>query len=135
MGCGAMTFYGEPMTDSGVRDRLRTALRAAMRARDAVAVSVLRGALSALDNAEAVPTDVPDAPAVASHPRIAGTAAGLGAAEVERRVLTADEERDVVLAEIDERLAAASQFDLGGHPERAVRLRHEAEVLTACLQA
>jgi uncharacterized protein YqeY len=118
---------------SDLRERLSTALTAAMRARDATAVSALRSALAALDNAGAVDAGAPGAPTVATHPRVAGTAVGIGAAEVERRELSDDEQRAVVQAEIDERLAAASQFDMGGHPERAVRLRAEAEALAACL--
>jgi hypothetical protein len=35
----------------------------------------------------------------------------------------------VLQAEIDERLSAAAQFDLGGRPDRADRLRAEAAVL------
>jgi len=45
------------VTDDGagtVRDRLRAALPAAMKARDSVAISALRSALGAIDNAETV---------------------------------------------------------------------------------
>jgi uncharacterized protein YqeY len=44
------------MDDAAVRERLSRALRAAMKARDTVAVSALRSALSAIANAEAVDT-------------------------------------------------------------------------------
>ena len=44
-------------TASPLRDRLRAALLAARRARDAETVSTLRTALAALENAEAVPAD------------------------------------------------------------------------------
>ena len=116
-----------------LRDRLSTALRAAMLAKDKTAVSALRSALAALANAEAVHVDVPDTPTVATHPRLAGTAVGAGAAEVDRRHLDDDEQRRIVQAEIDERLAAASQSDLGARPDHGVRLRAEAEVLAAHL--
>ena len=120
-----------------LRDRLSTALRAAMLAKDDTAVSALRSALAALANAEAVQTDPdvgsPRAATVATHPRLAGTTAGAGATEVDRRPLDVDEQRRVVQAEIDERLAAASQSDMGGRPDRGVRLRAEAEVLAAHL--
>ena len=114
---------------SALHDSLRTALRQAMSARDAVAISALRSALAALDNAEAVSLPASDKPTVATHPTIAGSTVGVGAAEVERRELSGDEERAVLQQEVDERLAAASQADLGGRPDRAVRLRAEAEVL------
>ena len=117
-----------------LRDRLSTALRTAMLAEDAVAVSALRSALGALANAEAVPIP-PDAagPQAPTHPRLAGTTVGVGATEVDRRPLGDDEQRRVVQSEIDERLAAASQSDLGGRPDRGLRLRAEAEVLAAAL--
>lgn len=117
-----------------LRDRLSTALRTAMLAEDAVAVGALRSALGALANAEAVPIP-PDAagPQAPTHPRLAGTTVGVGATEVDRRPLGDDEQRRVVQAEIDERLAAASQSDLGGRPDRGLRLRAEAEVLAAAL--
>ena len=117
------------MTGTTLRERLNTALHEAMRARDTTAVSALRSALAALDNAEAVDAGQPAGPAVATHPHLAGTTVGVGAAEVERRSLSEDEQRAVVQAEVDERLAAAAQFDLGGRPDRAERLRAEAAVL------
>ena len=57
-----------------LRARMASALTAAMRARDRVAVSAIRSALSAVANAEAVPVDtVPRAGAVE------GAAVGAGA--------------------------------------------------------
>ena len=107
-----------------VEDDLRLALTAAIKARDRVAVSALRSALGALGNATAVETEItPEAGA------IAGGVTGVGAAEVERRALTPDEERAIVQAEIDEREAAATLVV----PEAAVRLRAEAAVLRARL--
>ena len=118
-----------------LNDRLRASLREAMRAKDAVAVAALRSALAALGNAEAVPVVVTSGPTTATHERIAGTAVGVGAAEVSRRVLSAEQQRAVVQAEVDERLIAADELDAGGQAERAVRLRAEAAVLTECLAA
>ena len=105
---------------------MRTALIAAMRARDAIAVSALRSALSALGNATAVETEI-----TPESGEIAGGVAGLGAAEVERRTLTPAEERAIVRAEVDERETAATVVG----PERAARLRAEAAVLRALLSA
>jgi hypothetical protein len=42
-----------------MRTSLREGLKAALKARDRVAVAALRSALSAIDNAEAVPLDRP----------------------------------------------------------------------------
>jgi hypothetical protein len=117
------------MTGTTLRERLNGSLGAAMRRKDGVAVSALRSAIAALDNAAAVRPSVADGPTVASHPRLAGTVHGVGGAEVPRRTLTDDEQRAVLQAEIDERLSAAAQFDLGGRPDRADRLRAEAAVL------
>jgi uncharacterized protein len=110
-------------------ERLRLALRAALRARDAVAAAALRSALGALGNAEAVPAPAGLAGTTSSH--IAGAAAGPGAAEAQRRRLTAAQAAAVVQAEIDERLAAATQYDSAGHADRAARLRAEAQALIA----
>ncbi len=118
-----------------LRQRISTALRAAMLAQDRIAVSALRSALAALANAEAVRTDPDvDTTDAATHQRLAGTTAGVGATDVERRELDDDEQRRIVQTEIDERLAAASHYDLGGRPERGVQLRAEAEVLAGCLR-
>ena len=110
--------------DGNVRDRLRRDLPAAIRARDTVAVAALRSALAAIDNVEAVDPDTvvtrrvdpgavePQAdPASASgtgpHPGVAGSVAGVGAAEVARRPLTAGEIEDTVRAEVVERQLVA----------------------------
>ncbi len=97
-----------------------------MKGRDAVAVSALRSALAAIDNAEAVDR----APAPPSgHADIAGSTVGLRATEVERRSLSDAEVVDIVRAEESERLAAARHYERSGHPEQAERLRGEADVL------
>ena len=119
------------MGDEAIRDRLHRALRDAMRARDSVAVSALRSALAALDNAGAVPAG--QGPASASGPHFAGAVAGLGAAEVPRRGLAAGEAERIVRAEIAEREAAAAGYEGAGHGEQARRLRQEARVLASVL--
>jgi uncharacterized protein YqeY len=122
------------------RTRLRTALLAARKDRDTARVSALRSALSAIDNAGAVPTATlgtpipvhidPDAP---SSGKIAGGVVGLGAAEVARRELSDTQIHELLRAEIDERLTAAEQAAGGGHGERATVLRAEAAVLADLL--
>ena len=121
-------------------DALRQALTTALRARDAVAVSALRSALAAVGNAEAVP--VPDADGgdgaggdAGGGEHVAGARVGLGAAEVERRVLSEGDVVALVRAEADERLEAAAQVEALGRPEVAERLRAEAAVLQRHLTA
>ena len=67
---------------------------------------------------------VPLAPGADEH--VAGSVAGLGAAEVPRRELTEDEAAAIVRAEIAERTAAADQY---GRSPAADRLRSEAALL------
>jgi uncharacterized protein len=118
---------------SRIRDRLQAALRDALRARDTVARSALRSALSAIDNASAVPVSQP--PAAASSPHIAGAVAGLGAGEAERRGLTESDIDGLVRSEVAERQAAAHDYDQAGQPEHADRLRREAAVLLSVLNS
>ena len=108
-----------------VRDELQTALRSAMKARDQGAVSVLRSTLAALDNAGAVEADV----AVVEGEHFAGTAGGLGAAEVPRAALEDAQQRAIVAAEAQERRTAADEYDRLGRADEASRLRAEAELL------
>jgi uncharacterized protein YqeY len=122
-------------TDDGagtVRNRLRAALPDAMKARDSVAVAALRSALAVLDNAEAVDANRAPQPSV-GHPKFAGTVSGLGAAEVERRSLSAAEMEELVRAEVTERHAVARDYERAGHRAHAERLRSEATVLSSYL--
>jgi uncharacterized protein YqeY len=117
-------------TPAGVRVRLRAALPAAMKARDAAAVAALRSALAAIDNAEAA--DVGEAPApVINSADVAGSVVGVGAAEAPRRVLTEAEAAAIVRAEVADRLAAAHDYEQVGRLDRAERLRAEAAALGA----
>lgn len=93
-----------------------------------VAVSALRSALGAIDNASAVPVGQARA-ASASSPHIAGAVAGLGATETDRRRLSDEEESAIVRAEVAERQAAARDYERAGYADRAGRLRQEADVL------
>jgi uncharacterized protein YqeY len=112
-----------------LRERLRAALPVAMKARDRVAVTVLRSTLAALDNAEAV-----DRPA-ATDQRLAieQVPVGVGAAEVERLALAPEQVESIVRAELAERETAAREYEVAGRPERAEQLRSEAAVLAAHL--
>jgi uncharacterized protein len=126
------------MGTPSVRDQLRRALGDALKSRDMVAVSALRSALGAIDNATAVPAAPaapagPAAAASASSPHIAGAATGLGATEAERRRLSDDDVSAIVRAEVTERQAAARDYERAGHTDRAGRLRREANILAAAL--
>jgi uncharacterized protein len=111
------------------RARLQDALLTARKDRDATRVAALRSALSAIDNAETPEGAHVDAPSSAT---IANAVVGLGAAEVARRELSDAQIRELVRAEIDERLTVATAIE-GSHVERAARLRAEAAVLTEFL--
>jgi uncharacterized protein len=129
-----------------IRTRMRRALPAAMKARDQPAVTALRSALAAIDNAEAVDT-AKATPTAEAHPagagevasgqvtgdEIVGAAVGLGAAEVERRTLTSAEMEAIVREEAAERQTAARAYERAGQPGHAERLRAEVKVLSAYL--
>ncbi|XVU26127.1 hypothetical protein ACQPZJ_03435 [Actinoplanes sp. CA-054009] len=117
------------MTETPLRQRLREALPAAMKARDRAAVAALRATLAAIDNAEAVTADggTPESLAIETLPT------GVGATEVARRVLTEEEVRRIVRAEADDRERAAVEYVDLGRPERADQLRAEAGALLAHL--
>jgi hypothetical protein len=99
--------------------RLRVAgdLKAALKSRDAAEISALRSLLSALDNAGAVATTGRNVP-------IYGRSG-----DVPRRALSAGEVEGLVAGEIAEREASIADYERGGYPEAADRLRAEARVL------
>jgi uncharacterized protein len=109
---------------------LRTALKEAMRARQAAHVSVLRETIAAIENAEAA--DVTDAPAVQDGV-IAGGVAGLGAGDVSRKSLIPEEVRRIIERELHEKRDAASTYERLEKHEQAQTLRLQASVLAALL--
>jgi uncharacterized protein len=121
------------MRSGDLRTRLREQLSAAVRDGDRIAVAALRDAIAALDNAEAVE---PGAELwAASSEYVAGGVVGLGAGEVERRMLDPEAQRAIVNYEIEGRLAAATAYEQHGHSSRANDLRESVEVLLAVLDA
>jgi len=126
-----MTDATPVLTVDDVRASMRTALKEAMRGRDKLAVSALRSGLSAIDNAEAVPTEPTSF--VDGESPIAGAAIGLGATEAARRELTLEDVRALLRGEVDERRKAADEIEGAGHPDRADDLRREADLLDAVL--
>jgi uncharacterized protein len=118
-----------PPAALSLRRRLRDALVAAMKERDRVAVTALRSALAAIDNAEAV-----DATAAAGgSSAIESSPIGIGVAEVERRALSDEDIAQIVRSEVADRDAAALDYERAGRPERAEALRAEAQALSSHL--
>lgn len=117
-------------SDQDLRKRLRAALVSAMKARDAVATPALRSALAAIDNAEAVPAGSETLRGLA----IEEAPIGAGAAEAARRTLTGADIEAIVRADIDERLAAALEYERANHAERAEVLRAQAQILSGFLK-
>ena len=111
--------------EAPLRQRLRGAITLAMKARDRVAVGALRSTLAAIDNAEAVdrPTGTDTGLAIEQIPL------GVGAAEMERRLLTESQIERIVRDELAEREAAARDYEQSGRTERAEQLRREVSVL------
>jgi uncharacterized protein YqeY len=97
-------------------------LTAAMKAQDRLTTSVLRSALAALANAEAV-----DAPDQSSLPVAFGTS------EVARRALDEADLRAVVTAELDELRATAAELQRLGRTADADELFARAAVLAGYL--
>jgi uncharacterized protein len=117
------------LATGGLPDRLQAALRVALKRRDTAVVSALRSALAAIGNAEAPPA--PDTQGGGGDQYVAGSIAGLGAAEASRRVLTEAEIAGILSTEIAERRAAAARYEQAGHADRADRLHREADALAA----
>lgn len=113
---------------SALRDRLRAALPAALKARDRATASTLRATLAAIENAEAV-----DAGSAAPAGAIEASAVGIGVAEAARRELTEADVAGIVRAEIAEQMRAAEVYDASGHADKASELRTAAAALTAFL--
>jgi uncharacterized protein YqeY len=115
-----------------LRLRLRVALTRALKTHDSTAVTALRSALGAIDNAESI--DPSHAPKAESGP-IAGAVSGLGAGEVVRRALSEREMEDIVRAEVTSRQSAAVEYERLDRSEDAARLRAEAAILGDHLDA
>jgi uncharacterized protein len=118
---------------TSVQVRLRGALTEALRSRDSIAASALRSALSAIANAEAVPSANTSRGVGSEH--VAGAVAGLGAAEAARRELTEHDVAAIVAAEISDRRSAAGDYERLGRSDQSARLRLEADILAELLTA
>jgi len=110
---------------------LRLRLREALVAKNRHVLSVLRGALAAIDNAEApgaqssVPTSQDGA--------FAGSVRGAGAAEVARLSLSPEAVAAIIEREIRERRDAAAEYRALGREDEAGILASQADVLADLL--
>ncbi|TAK68314.1 MAG: hypothetical protein EPO13_12060 [Actinomycetota bacterium] len=102
-----------------------------MKARRPDAVTALRTAIAAIDNAAAVDPTVETPGAAGDH--VAGARTGVGSTEAARRRLGSDELHAILRDQITERLSEADRYDSLGRVEDAQRLRREADVLSAYL--
>lgn len=109
-----------------MRQRLQEALRESLRSRDQHAAAALRSALGAIDNAEAVSGGQVSE---TGNRDVAKARLGVGVAEVNRRELSPMELAAILRNEVDERLAAAAEYERLGRLEQAARLRSEAAAL------
>jgi hypothetical protein len=100
---------------AGMKMRLRSDLRTAMKERRGFEVSLIRALVAAIDNAEALPLE-----AVQERG---------GSSEARRLLLDGQRLRGVLQAEIGEREDAARRFEDLGHMERAELLRAEAHAV------
>jgi uncharacterized protein len=99
-----------------------------VKARDPDAVAVLRTAIAAIDNAEAV--TAPQAAPSATSAHIAGARAGLDAAEAPRRQLTADNVQAILRGQLAEYGREADRYADHGQHAAAERLRNQASLLS-----
>lgn len=120
----------DPAND--LRGRLRADLREAMKTRDTVATGLLRRLIALIDNAEAVALT----PAQATSVKLSGGAsewvaagAAFGAAEVPRKVLSADDLAALLRAEAEAIATASAEMDRVGRPAEADIARAEAALL------
>ncbi len=113
--------YGPRLVD--VRAQMQADLTAAMKARDSARVAVLRAALAAIANAEAV----------ASDGQVSLTAPA-GSTEVARRELSDLDVGLIVERERTELRGAAEERERLGRPDDAQELRAQAAALEAYLE-
>jgi uncharacterized protein YqeY len=109
-----------------LRQRLKTSLRVALKARDATAVAALRSAIGTIDNAEAVDRSHASQPASGT---IATASLGVGVGDVARRELSTQDVVQILRDEVTERTAAAAEYERLGRAGQASRLRAEAAAL------
>lgn len=111
--------------DGAIREVLRRHLRERMVARDRPAVQAIRSAVAAIENAEAQPTDGSSA-----TEQLLGASAST---DVARRLVSEQEARAVVVAEIAELDAAAREHRSIGRSDSAATIEQQAGLLRQIL--
>ena len=122
---------GHGANPRALRAALRRDLASAMKARELGAVSALRTAIAAIDNAEAVPASDKGQATTSGH--IAGARAGVGAAEAARRDLSGSQQQAILRDQVTGYTTEADRYDALGRPDAARRLRAQARLLSAYL--
>jgi len=121
---GPAASDGEASGRLSIPERMRADLARAMKARDRVAVSVLRATLAAFANAEA-----PPAPEAVTWPPSA-----VGRLVEHRRIdLSHADHEQIVRAEIADRRAAIADYAAGGRYDEAATLERGVALLAAYL--
>ena len=118
-----------------IKDSLQSELGSAMRRRDTPVVAALRSTLSALANAEAAPASADTDTSTPESVHFAGSARGLGAAEVERLTNTEDQQRIIVASEIAELTHHAERLNTLCRRDEADAARRAARVLGGLLES
>lgn len=114
------------MNATELKERLRSDLKAAMQARAADEVRLLRTLIAALDNAEAVPLEA----RTGDDPSLLGTRAfGDPSGEVARREIDGVTLDALLQTEIEARLTAAADYERHRQEAEAARLRAEAGLI------
>jgi hypothetical protein len=122
----------EPAPDQALPAALRDGLTRALKARDAEALSALRTAIAAIENAEAIATTATtDTQRPVTSADIAGASSGVGSTEAVRRSLSTGQLRDILADQITEYAREADRYDALGQSDAAHRLRHRARILAA----
>ena len=115
-----------------IGEQLRDQLAVAMRRRDTAVVAAIRSAMSAIANAQSVPTVDPSRTTAESE-HFAGSTAGLGAAEAERLTLTEQQQRSIVAREVAELLEQVHRLDRLCRRDEADGVRRAVQTLHAVL--
>jgi uncharacterized protein YqeY len=115
-----------------IGEQLRDQLAVAMRRRDTAVVAAIRSAMSAIANAQAVPTVDPSRTTAESE-HFAGSTAGLGAAEVERLTLTEQRQRSILAGEVAQLLEHVHRLDRLCRRDEADGVRRAVQTLQAVM--
>lgn len=109
-----------------LRQQMKADLTQAMKARQRATVATLRSVLAAIDNAEAIPVNEPAFPV---EPVLGQRH------EAPRKLLSAEDIRQIVQKESDERQAASAKYATLGLQDEAERLQAAATLLATYLHS